>query len=139
MKKTKELLTVHFELEERTLSEAGALLFRRMIEEDLPNAPDFPGKTDPYKWLSKKIGKSARLLRAWAYDWESPSGIRPNIIDFFNIIYLAKSQRPVELFEGIITDATAKQKLQNHGNLLKKIAVHIRELADTIDTISEKT
>ena len=137
MRKLTDQTLVFFESESRPLTEAGALVIRRIIEEDIVNIPDFPPGGDPYKWLSERLKKSERALRGWGYDWNGPSGFKPNLIDFLTLIYMSKSRRGIEFLEELIQDATPEQREKSHGNVLKKVAQHIKELADTIDNLAE--
>jgi len=129
---------VFYEGEIRTFSEACEIVIQRMIELDLRNAPEFTPESDPYKWLASNMKKNIRVLRGWAYDWNSSSGMRPTLNDFLKIIYITKSRRAIELLEEIISNATPEQKARNHGDLLKQVAAGMRELADHIESIAEK-
>ncbi|MFC1728904.1 hypothetical protein ACFL6I_01090 [candidate division KSB1 bacterium] len=129
---------VHFDGQIRSISEAGALMIRYMIEEDLLNYPDFPQHMDPYRWLSARLNKNERTVRGWALDWSSPSGTKPTVIDLLMITHVTKSQRPLELFRDLTSDATPEQQEKNHGDLLRAMANHVRDLADTLDMLSHK-
>lgn len=122
----------------RTMTEAGAMVVRRMIEEDLPNTKWFPKAVDPYEWLADIMKKSEKTIRGWTCDWSSSSGAKPTIVDFLNLIYITKSQRSIELIKGLLEDASPEELAKNHGNILKKIANDMIELGEKILIISEQ-
>lgn len=124
---------------ERHLPEAAALIIRRMIEEDLVNTNWFPAAMDPYVWLSDVLHKSEKTIRGWTIDWTSSSGAKPTIIDFFNLIYLTRSQRPAELIQTLQADATPEELAKNHGDVLKNIAQHIIDVGEKVmSMVNEK-
>lgn len=129
---------VVFEGEIKTFNEAGALLIKRMIEEDLVEFPFFPEGVDPYRWLASVFGKGERTLRYWAYDWSSPSGKRPTIYDFFCLISIVGSGRVISLMKNLGSGISPQEQLEDYGNIIKTVAGHIRKLADNLDELSEK-
>ncbi len=134
----RNLLKVLFEGKEMTISEAGGLLVKRMIEEDLPNTNSFQVNMDPYKWLSDSIDKKERTIRSWTYDWDSASGATPTFMDLINLIKLTKSTRLVEIIESIVSDATIEEQEKNHGKMLKHAAIIVRDLAVQLDNLADE-
>lgn len=129
---------VLIEGELKSYGEAGALLIKRMIEEDLPESSFFHKGVDPYKWLASIFGKTERGIRSWTYDWSGVSGSRPNVEDFFYLVSIAGSDRAVALLKKIGSGITPEDQLRQYGNLIKTVADRIRKLADNLDTLSEK-
>ena len=96
----------------KSYSEAGALLIKRMIEEDLPKSVYFPENEDPYKWLAGLTDKNERTLRGWAYDWNSPSGKKLTIQDFFRLVSVIGPGRSIELLENLGRQLTPEEQSQ---------------------------
>jgi len=122
----------------KSYSEAGPLLVKRIIEEDLPESPYFQKGADPYKWLGALFGKTERGIRAWTYDWSGQSGSRPNVEDFFYLVSIAGSNRAVAFLNSIGSGITPKEQVKHYGNLIKTIADHIQELVDDLNGLAEK-
>jgi len=129
---------VLIEGELKSYSDAGALLIKRMIEEDLPESSFFQQGADPYKWLASLFGKTERAIRSWTYDWSGPSGSRPNVEDFFYLVSISGSYRAVALLNNIGSGITPKEQAKYYGNLIKTIATHIQELVDDLNELAEK-
>ncbi len=129
---------IFYEGKTRTVTEAGALLIRHMIELDLNNAPEYNKSSDPYKWLADKMNKSDRAVRYWAIDWDSPGGAKPTIIDFINLMNITKSRRPLEFLGNLVSESTPEQQMNNHGNTMLKASGYIRELADTLEMLAKE-
>jgi len=138
MENDRQGLKIFYDGQIRSVSEAGALIMRQMIEEDLIRVHDFPAKENPYRWLESKIYKSERTIRRWAYDWESPSGAQPTFADVLRLVHITKSSRLSELLKDILSGATPEELKHNHGNVIKKMAHHVRELADKLEELAEE-
>ena len=128
---------VLFEGELKSYSEAGGLLVRQMIEDEVPNSPRFTQGMDPYKWLAPYLDKSERTLRAWTYDWESPSGKKPTIHDFFLLITVIGSSAVIPFFKVLGSQINPEQQLEEHNDLVRTVADHIQKLADDLYKLSE--
>ena len=129
---------VIFEGELKSYGEAGALLIKRMIEEDLPESSLFQKGADPYRWLSSVFGKTDRTIRAWTYNWSGPSGAKPTIFDFFYLVSIAGSGRAIDLLSNMGSSITPEEQLKRYGNLINTIAVHIQELVDDLKGLAKK-
>ncbi|MCP4727419.1 MAG: hypothetical protein GY863_20445 [bacterium] len=134
----KQSLNVVFEGKRMTISEAGGLLVRRMIEEDLPNIKGFLTNADPYKWLSEAMDKTERTIRGWTYDWESSSGAAPSFSDLILLIKVTKSTRLVEIINSLVSEATIEEQEKNHGIMLKHAANIVRDLAGELDNLADE-
>ncbi len=128
---------VFFEGKYRTIGEAGAMLTKKIIEIDLPNTPGFPPGKDPYKLLAGIFGKSTRGISNWSYDWNSQSGAKPTILDFFNLIRLTKSRRILDFFADLTSDQTPYEQAEKYKELLVKIAGEMRNFSETILKLSK--
>ncbi len=129
---------VLFEGEVKSFSEAGALLIKRMIEEDLPKSSYCPDGVDPYKWLTSIMDKTERTIRGWAYDWDSPSGKKPTIHDFFCLISIIGSGRAYTLLKNLGSGLTPEEQSKQYGNMIKTVADHIRKLVEDLDELAQK-
>ena len=109
---------------------------KQMIEEDLLHVSDFPAEESPYRWLESKIRKSEKTIRRWTYDWETTSGAQPTFSDFLTLVHFTKSSRLSELLEDMLSGATPEEQKHNHSNVIKKMAYHVRELADKLDELA---
>ncbi len=121
----------------RDLNEAGALLMRSLIEEDLISKPDFQEGVDPYSFLVDIFKKNERSIKAWTYDWESDSGTRPTIMDFLLLIKLTRSTRILEFMKLLITSDSPDEMAVQHSDLLQTMADHMRDLADKLEGLSK--
>lgn len=128
--------TVFYESNMRTLSEAGALFIKKIIEDDLPNSdPELSG-VDPYKSLAEELGKSYRRVLYWTHDWETEAGAKPTLMDFLNILKLVKSKRIYEFINAIVSDIPPEKQAEIHKEILitisdemEKFSIRVKELA----------
>lgn len=134
----KENTCIFYEGKIRNLNEAFPLLLRRYIEEDFPLHPDFPEGADPYRELSIRLGKQERSIKAWTYDWNTETGRRPTLNDLCHIISIVRSTRILEIFNQLLMEGTPKEHLHTHLSLVQNISDSLRDLANKLDTISEK-
>ena len=98
----------------------------------------FPAKENPYRWLESKIYKSESTIRRWTYDWESPSGAQPTFTEILTLVHITKSSRLSELLEDMLSGATPEEQKHNHSNVIRKMAQHVRELADKLEELAEE-
>jgi len=126
--------TVFYQNQMMTLSEAGALAMREMIEKDLPRTKHLPNGWDPYKWLAQHLRKSDTVIRRWTYDWESSSGAMPTIDSFFEIARLTNSKRILHFTENIIGNPIEQADL--FGNRITGMASIFRGFADQLEIMA---
>ncbi len=74
---SEKIQKIFYEGEKMSYSKAGAILLKKMIEEDLINLKIISADEDPHEWIGKKINKSIHTTRQWTYDWLSTSGASP--------------------------------------------------------------
>ena len=97
---------IFYEGKLRSISEAGALLVKSIIEEDLPQLPFFQPNEDPYKCVSAHFGKTVRAVTNWSYNWEGASGAKPTITDFFRLLRITRSKRAVNFICNLVSEET---------------------------------
>lgn len=129
---------VFYEGEIMTYTLAGSVLIKKMIEEDLINHSGFCKEIDPYEWVGEKIGKKAKTIRSWTYDWSSSSGASPTVVDFFSLINILGKSKVISFLECLNSNNSPESQAEEYGNLIKTIAERLRKLADDLDTLSEK-
>ena len=134
----KQSLNILFEGKKMTITEAGGLLVRRMIEEDLPNTKEFQPHEDPYKRICEAMERSERTIRGWCYDWDSSSGSTPSFHDIMLLVNISKSTRILEIFESAVSEATIEEQEKNHGIMLKHAANIVRDLAGELDNLADE-
>ena len=126
-------MEIFYDGKARPIPEAGGLLFRHMIEQDLLNSPHFQTGEDSYRYIASCLNKHERSIRNWVCNWDAPGGARPTLIDFLLLVHITKSKRPIKLLKDLISDATPEQLKKNHDTTMLNIAEHIRGIADTIE------
>ncbi len=129
---------IFYEGKLRSLSEAGSLLVKNMIEDDLPKTPDYPTGQDPYKWLAQYYNKTVRGVTNWSYDWEGASGAKPTILDFFQLARITKSKRVINFIYNLVSDETPYAQADKYKELLKTIAKEMKDFANTVESLAGK-
>ena len=109
------------------------LMMRQMIEKDAPELPDFPANGNPYRYVREKISElrlrplSENGIRNWCYE-EEKSGASPTLDDFFLLIQITKSKRPLNFISRLIDENNADSQTIIYGEVFEEIGNFIEEL-----------
>ncbi|MCP3686038.1 MAG: hypothetical protein GY861_25615 [bacterium] len=138
MKDQKNDKNIFYEGNMRTLSEAGALFMKKLIEEDLPNSDQSLSSVDPYKHVAEKLGKSYRRILYWSHDWDTEGGAKPTITDFLNILNLVKSKRVYEFINALVTDVPPEKQAEIHKEILLTISEEMEKFSKRVKDLAQK-
>ena len=133
----------------------GALMMRKLIEEDTEKMEGYIIGVNPYdfwelelqKWQTSKgkvRGFSKSLIRSWTYPWSSENGNMPLLDTYFYMKGLVKSRHAVEFENSLMYDpdelkAKQKEMYLDMGEMLHKHGDEYLELAKTIDNNNGNT
>ncbi len=143
-KKDSLLPVVLYEGELRSYSEAGALLVRKMIEDELDGDYRVMSEGNVYTWLSGKLGKKTSTIRKWTYDWEEKSGSSIPILDFFKLVTLTKSKNALLFLEKLIGESLNDQVqeqtkvVESIGKELINVGWKFISMSDDLDKKQKK-
>lgn len=113
------------------------LMMRQMIEEDAPELPDFPANGNPYRYICEKINElrlrplSENGVRNWCYE-KGKSGAAPTLDDFFLLIQITKSKRPLNFISRLIDENNADSQANIYGEVFEEIGDFIVELGEQL-------
>jgi len=138
MKNNNSEKNVFYEGNMRTLSEAGALFMKKIIEVDLPDSDQMLPGEDPYKHVAEKLGKSYRRILYWSHDWETEGGAKPTITDFLSILNLVKSKRVYEFINALVTDVPPEKQAEIHKEILLTISEEMEKFSKRIKELAQK-
>jgi len=123
----KNEISVFFESELRTASEAGAILVKIIIEEELIHNKVIPQNSNCYEWVSKYLGRSKSTIRKWTYDWNTKNGSPIPFIDLLKLASLSNSRSLLRFVETVV-EGSSKDIAKEHSIMINKIGSELVEV-----------